>query len=63
MIEWSFDTSIFATTSKKANSQELQDRIMDSESYGNQKYFYLFALDLHVGIATDGIKERLYIES
>lgn len=36
---------------------------MDSESYGNQKYFYLFALDLHVGIATDGIKERLYIES
>lgn len=40
---------------KKANSQELQDRIMDSESYGNQKYFYLFALDLHVGIATDGI--------
>lgn len=48
---------------KKANSQELQDRIMDSESYVKQKYFYLFALDLHVVIATDGIKERLYIES
>lgn len=48
---------------KKASSQELQDRIMDSESYGEQKYFLLFALDLHADITTSDIKEWLYIQS
>lgn len=36
---------------------------MDSESYGEQKYFLLFALDLHADITTSDIKEWLYIQS
>lgn len=62
MIEWSFDTSIFATTSKKLILKNFKTESWILNHTVNRNT-YLFALDLHVGIATDGIKERLYIES
>lgn len=53
MIGYYFNTSILATV-KKSSFHELQDRIMDFELYlyGEQKFFYLFALDLQADIIT-----------